>query len=276
MTQRHLYWYCPAVPGTAKAPSTSAILLSPKAVNDWDDESFSAFLLDNRSMTPVQCRRYTASEVATGQNEHGNPVTFFDGEAFRSDLAAEAISAAQNQTLLYLDGVALPVAGPALLSTDESMAYIRHPVVVDLLCTTIAELPDFAANLACSRMFEDLIRGDWPQPPRTFSDELQAYGQDARLGPGFVLPVSDLTGDGDSCGAVVLDTQLAASPLRCSGHLYRFHRTGGLGAGTVLSRRVTWGKGSNQQTRACPVARIVSLADEQTGKQRGRSSFEID
>ncbi|HXG11884.1 MAG TPA: hypothetical protein VNK04_19160, partial [Gemmataceae bacterium] len=94
MIHKHLYWCCPTITCTTKGPLTAAILLSPLAVDALDVVSFSAFLLNKRSVTPVKCHRYTASEVATGQDAKGNPVTFFNGEEFHTDLAAEAIAAA--------------------------------------------------------------------------------------------------------------------------------------------------------------------------------------
>ena len=261
MIHKHLYWCCPTITCTTKGPLTAAILLSPLAVDALDVVSFSAFLLNKRSVTPVKCHRYTASEVATGQDAKGNPVTFFNGEEFHTDLAAEAIAAAQNQTLLYLDGVSLPVAEPTLLSTDGSVAFVRYSVIVDLLCMTMAELPDFTANLACSRAFEDMIRGDWARPPVTVVDELEAYGRKARLRPGIILPVNYPCRDGDKSGAVVLDRKLTSSHARFDAHLFTFHADCHPEPGTLLSRRVTWREGSNEQTRSCSVARIVSIGE---------------
>jgi len=235
------------------------MLLSPHPFEEVHVESFQAFLLNDRFVVPVRCR-VGITEIATGQDEHGAPLTFYDGEAHRPDLAADAISAAQNEVFLQLDGDIPFISGPALISTDENASFACYPVVVELLCTTLADLPDFAANLAHLRSFEASLQDrTMAQPSATYTDDLQTHAQKVRLSSGFVLPVSYPSAAGIQVGAIVLDRQLSVSPVRFSGHLYLFHKTGLLEAGTLLTRRVEWGKGGARQTQSCPVARIESI-----------------
>ena len=210
-------------------------------------------------MVPVKCR-VGVSEIATGQNENGAPLTLFDGVMYRPDLTADAISIAQNQVILNLHGNSLSVSGPTLLSTDESVTFTCNPVVVELLCTTLAEFPDFAANIAQLRAFEESLQDvTMALPSTTYSKDLQAHGQMTGLSSGFVLPVSYPSGVNARVGAIVLGSKLSVSPLRFSGHMYRFENSCLIEAGTILTRRVEWRKGEIYETRSCPVARIESI-----------------
>ena len=117
-------------------------------------------------MIPVKCR-VGINEVASGQDEYGVPLTFFDGEEHHPDLAEDAISTAQNEVILHLDGNTQSVSGPANLDGWEREVP-RHSLVVELLCKTLSELPDFAANLSQLRSFEEslLVAGQFHHPLR--------------------------------------------------------------------------------------------------------------
>lgn len=261
MSQRHLYLYCSDIRRGQTGPWCEAVLLSPHPFQYYDVQSFPAFLLDSRLVIPIKCR-VGVTEFASGQDEYGQPVMFFDGEVHRHDLTADAVSTAQNKVILHLDGITLAVSGPALISTDERVGFVRCSLVVDLLCTTLVELPDFIANLDHLRSFEESLRDPaMPRPATTYADELQGHAKGTRLSPGFVLPVSSPNEDGDKSGAVILGRQLSSSQPRFAAHLYMFHADYRLEPGILLSRRVTWVNGSHEQTRSCPVARVVSVTE---------------
>jgi hypothetical protein len=253
-----LYWYCPTITTQGTHRVTKAVLLSPILVFDLEDRTeFVAALLDGQSVVPVECRIATTVELAAGEDELGNPVTLFDGERDHHKLSMEEL-AIQNYTKLYLDADAPLGSGPALLATDSSARLRCASVEVEVLPATIAQLPDFQAELAYLRWFEDALRGSvYERPPSTHSDELQACRQRMRIRSGLVLPVDCPGSDGEHPGALVLGRQLSASPGRFSASLYTFYPTGRLEAGTILSRSTRWHKDPARQTYSRAIARIV-------------------
>jgi hypothetical protein len=264
MIRKELYWYCPEVVRSASGMTSKASLLSSIRIDDLDesDLNFPAFLVGVGGVEPIQCRVAVISEYASGTDESGMPATLFNGEVNQVGVKEAAISTSQNQVVLKIEGGSPTHGRPALISTEEDVSYSCSLVTVDLLCSTVAEVPDFTAGLEHLRTFEERLREGWyERPPVTYSDELAAQAKETRLGPGHILPVTYHDGDRERIGVLVLNHEMSDSPLRFSARLYLFHKPTRLEQGAILSRRVLWNDGSHLEERLLQVARIVSVLE---------------
>ena len=130
----------------------NAVLLSPFPFEEVDVESFQAFLLDSQFVVPVRCQ-VGITEFATGQDEHGTPLTFYDGEAHHPDLATDAISTAQNEVFLQLNGDIPSISGPARSRLTRTYALLA----ILWLSNSFAQLwQSFQTSLQISHIFARL------------------------------------------------------------------------------------------------------------------------
>jgi hypothetical protein len=250
-----LYWYCPSIASQGNTCVSEAVFLSPILVFDIV-EAFTASLLDGQSIVPVECRIAGVTEVALSEDEHGNPVTLYDGERLPRPTLEEL--ALPGHMKLHLDADAELGSGPALLTTDFRARFRLQSVEVDLVADTIAQLPDFQAHMVYLRWFEDraFSRSD-ERPPSMLSDELQAAAPTLSLHSGMVLPVNGPGKDAEHPRALVLGPQVSASPVRFAASLYSFYPMDVVQPGTLLSRTVGWLEDPEQRTWAGPIARVV-------------------
>ena len=165
---------------------------------------------------------------------------------------------AQNQLTLRLSDVNALPERPRVLSTDSALHYSSHTVVVKLLCNTVAELPDFQANLASLRELEDRLSAGWPQVPNRFTEELLSWGQAHVIESGYVLPVSVPYGCDNRYAALALDRRIGTgSDKLFSATLCVLYATSPPAVGEVVDRQVSVNDQSPSVTCGVPIAQIV-------------------
>jgi hypothetical protein len=235
-------------------PVAEAVLLSPILFHD-SDEAFTASLLDGRSIFPVECRVAGVTEIALSEDEYGNPVTLYNGERL-PDLTLEELAFSQD-VKLNLDADVELGAGPALLTTDSRARFGRQAVEVEIIPASIAQLPDFQADIVYQRWSEDRVWNSESDRPPSLAEELKATAATLKPRSGMVLPVDGPGDDAEHPRALVLGPQISASPQRFAASLYSFYDTGLVQPGTLLSRTVRWLKDPEQRTWAGPIGRVL-------------------
>jgi hypothetical protein len=249
-----LYWYCRSITRKGDDRVTEAVLLSSILFHD-SDEAFTASLLDERATLPVECRVAGITEIALSEDEHGNPVTLYDGERLPR-LTMEELAFCQH-VKLNLDADVELGAGPALLTTDSRARFGHQAVEVELVPACIAQLPDFQADIVYQRWFEDRVWNSESDRPPSMAEELEVTAATLKPRSGMVLPVDGPGDDAEHPQALVLGPQLSASPQRFAASLYSFYPTGVVQPGAVLSRTVRWLKDPEQRTWAGAIARVL-------------------
>lgn len=268
---RCLHFYCSEARNENNYVSCKAALLSPMRIHDLDTEQFSAVLLNGHSTLPVECQVVTITEMASGQTEQGAPATLFNGEACHYDPIISVISASQNEANLICATENHHVDNQFIITTYKQSVINCYNVVIELLCQTFAELPDFIANLSYLRSFEESLISpefaerfldvhDLREYPR-YSDTLNSYAQSTQLGQGLVLPVSHPGASGVQAGALIIGSKLPSSTSRFFAKLYMINNYE-IRNDIILMRAVESGDAARRETQSRLVARIEAIIDQ--------------
>lgn len=202
----------------------------------------------------VACELRGVSELGTGEDSKGIPLSILDGKGYLHDLSLHVKHAAENHLDLFFDSSEL-AEPPFLLTVREDKVLVKYRAVVELLLHELFESADFQAFLSWEQAFEKSSPFNLPPDLQTQrSRQLIQAAQQFKPCEGLFLPIGTEASGG--YGAAHLKKMIAPHVFEveiftCKGEL-------GLNANSILlSRSVRWIEKGIQKEQTVKVGRIL-------------------